>query len=98
MSERRLNRATLMKALHILGNSWQNIKDGSDRGRVVQIQGKTSTISIMDSTVCAEAARALEEAPLEALKFRRLVEGMRKTGMGHLYQHIMGEELPDERY
>lgn len=43
---------------------------------------------------CAEAAYWLANRELDAFKFRALVAGLKRRGMGDLYQHIMGEPIP----
>jgi hypothetical protein len=52
------------------------------------------------AVLLAEAKRAEpggDEVRLDALKFRALVSGLRRQGMGHLYEYLMGEQLPVEK-
>lgn len=37
-----------------------------------------------------------DDVRYDALRFRALVSGLRRQGMGHLYEYLMGEQLPKE--
>lgn len=41
------------------------------------------------------AAKYVESADPDGMKYRRLLAGMRKYGMGAAYRGIMGEDMPE---
>lgn len=44
---------------------------------------------------CGVAAEVLANEGLNLLKLKTLQDGLKKAGMQRLYQHVMGESLPE---
>lgn len=74
-----------------------NKPDHEAKRQVWQL-GPIGTMSAARALLLAEAKPAEpggDEVRYDALRFRALVAGLRRQGMGHIYEYLMGESLPD---
>jgi hypothetical protein len=61
---------------------------------VIELEGET-TIPISLDEAMTIAADELERRDLDGLKFRALVQAMKKHGMDGFYERVMREQIPD---